>query len=86
MSNLLIAVQAADIMLLGTLFYVSVRRIGDWSTIAWAFVYGVALDRMFPGEGARQAKFITAFAVELLAATAFALEYTFKHHGPREEP
>lgn len=82
----MLAVQAADIALLGALFYVSVRRIGDWSTIAWAFVYGVALDRMFPGEGARQAKFVTAFAVELLAATALALAYTLKRHGPRAEP
>lgn len=82
----MLAVQAADIVLLGALFYVSVRRVGDWSTIAWAFVYGVALNRMFPGEGAQQAKFVTAFAVELLAVTALALEYTIRRHGPRAEP
>lgn len=76
MSNLLIAVQAADIALFFALCYISVRRLGDWITIAWVLAYGVALDLMFPGDGARQAKFIAAFSAELLAATVLAAQYT----------
>lgn len=78
----MLAVQAADIVLLGVLFYVSVRRIGDWSTIAWALSYGLVLSTALPGDDARHARFIVAFAVELLAVTGLAVAYTLKHHGP----
>lgn len=76
MSNLLIAAQVADCALLGALYYISVRRLGDWLTLAWALAYGLMLEGMFPGEGERQAKIIAAFAVELLAATVLAVQYT----------